>query len=157
MSSTEEATVYQGRVKWFNNKAGYGFITVIDSNDNTIPDDVFAHHSAICVNEEQYKYLVQGEYVQFTLSTMKNSDTHKYQAGSIKGMKGGKLLCETRNENRSAAPPRRNTEPRGNRKERPRGAGPREQDENGELKLDPGSDGKTRGRRDNSSNQSDKA
>lgn len=157
MSSTEEATVYQGRVKWFNNKAGYGFITVIDSNDNTIPDDVFAHHSAICVNEEQYKYLVQGEYVQFTLSTMKNSDTHKYQAGSIKGMKGGKLLCETRNENRSAAPPRRNTEPRGNRKERPRGAGPREQDENGEWKLDPGSDGKTRGHRDNSSNQSDKA
>ena len=72
-------------------------------------------------------------------------------------MKGGKLLCETRNENRSAAPPRRNTEPRGNRKERPRGAGPREQDENGEWKLDPGSDGKTRGRRDNSSNQSDKA
>ena len=157
MSSTEEATVYQGRVKWFNNKAGYGFITVMDSIDDSIPEDVFAHHSAICVSEEQYKYLVQGEYVQFTLSTMKNSDTHKYQAGSIKGMKGGKLLCETRNENRSAAPPRRNTEPRGNRKERPRGAGPREQDENGEWKLDPGSDGRTRGRRDNSSNQSDKA
>ena len=124
MSSTEEATVYQGRVKWFNNKAGYGFITVMDSIDDSMPEDVFAHHSAICVSEEQYKYLVQGEYVQFTLSTVDNSNSHKYQAGDIKGMKGGKLLCETRNENRSNAPPRRNTESRGNRRERPRGAGP---------------------------------
>jgi cold shock CspA family protein len=157
MNSTEEATVYQGRVKWFNNKAGYGFITVIDSDDNTIPEDVFAHHSAICVSDEQYKYLVQGEYVQFTLSTMKNSDNHKYQAGDIKGMKGGKLLCETRNENRSTAPPRRNTESRGNRKERPRGAGPREKDENGGWILDTGSSGGNRNRRDNSSKQSDKA
>jgi len=118
---------------------------------------VFAHHSAICVSDEQYKYLVQGEYVQFTLSTMKNSENHKYQAGDIKGMKGGKLLCETRNENRSTAPPRRNTESRGNRKERPRGAGPREQDENGGWILDQGSSGGNRNRHNNSSKQSDKA
>ena len=72
-------------------------------------------------------------------------------------MKGGKLLCETRNENRSNAPPRRNTESRGNRRERPRGAGPREQDENGEWKLQSGSDGRNRNRRDNSSKESDKA
>ena len=57
MSSTEEATVYQGRVKWFNNKAGYGFITVMDSIDDSMPEDVFAHHSAICVSEEQYSIL----------------------------------------------------------------------------------------------------
>ena len=154
MEDTERVTA---RVKWFNNKAGYGFITVMDSIDDSIPEDVFAHHSAICVSEEQYKYLVQGEYVQFTLSTVDNSNSHKYQAGDIKGMKGGKLLCETRNENRSNAPPRRNTESRGNRRERPRGAGPREQDENGEWKLHSGSDGRNRNRRDNSSKESDKA
>ena len=42
MSSTEEATVYQGRVKWFNNKAGYGFITVMDSIDDSIHDSIAA-------------------------------------------------------------------------------------------------------------------
>ena len=104
MSSTEEATVYQGRVKWFNNKAGYGFITVIDSNDNTIPDDVFAHHSAICVNEEQYKYLVQGEYVEFVLSTVESGKDYKYQSTNIRGVNGGNLLCETRNSVRQSRP-----------------------------------------------------
>ena len=145
-----------GRVKWFNKKSGYGFLTVCGDSDYK-DKDIFAHFSAVRGEDEQYKYLVQGEYVQFTLSTVDNSNSHKYQAGDIKGMKGGKLLCETRNENRSNAPPRRNTESRGNRRERPRGAGPREQDENGEWKLHSGSDGRNRNRRDNSSKESDKA
>ena len=34
-----------GRVKWFNNKAGYGFITI--SSDEQSGEDVFVHHSAI--------------------------------------------------------------------------------------------------------------
>ena len=154
-TQTETPTVEHGCVKWFNNRAGYGFITVTGGDHKD--EDIFIHHTQIDVSEEQYKYLVQGEYVQFTLSTVDNSNSHKYQAGDIKGMKGGKLLCETRNENRSNAPPRRNTESRGNRRERPRGAGPREQDENGEWKLHSGSDGRNRNRRDNSSKESDKA
>ena len=47
-----------GRVKWFNNKAGYGFITVSKGDYNG--EDVFVHHSAIEVAQEQYRYLVQG-------------------------------------------------------------------------------------------------
>ena len=104
MSSTEEATVYQGRVKWFNNKAGYGFITVMDSIDDSIPEDVFAHHSAICVSEEQYKYLVQGEYVEFVLSTVESGKDYKYQSTNIRGVNGGNLLCETRNSVRQSRP-----------------------------------------------------
>jgi cold shock CspA family protein len=90
MSSTSTSeTIYQGRVKWFNNKAGYGFITVIDgvSVGDKMGMDIFAHHSAICVSAEQYKYLVQGEYVEFTLSAVEASADYKYQATSIKGMK----------------------------------------------------------------------
>tara|TARA_R110002012_G_C11589632_1_gene606122 strand:+ start:839 stop:1297 length:459 start_codon:yes stop_codon:yes gene_type:complete len=104
MSGTETTeTVYQGRVKWFNNKAGYGFITVIDGVDvgDKVGMDIFAHHSAICVHEEQYKYLVQGEYIEFTLSSVESKQDYQWQASNIKGMKGGKLLCETRNENRT--------------------------------------------------------
>jgi cold shock CspA family protein len=53
--------VTSGRVKWFNNKAGYGFITVNDCETNE-ERDLFVHHSEIRVLQTQYKYLVQGEY-----------------------------------------------------------------------------------------------
>jgi CspA family cold shock protein len=87
-----------GRVKWFNNKAGYGFITVTDGLKSG--SDVFVHHSSIKVDSEQYKYLVQGEYVEFCLSeTM--TETHEFQAGEVSGIKGGKLMCETRRDLRS--------------------------------------------------------
>jgi|UniRef100_A0A6C0CZB4 cold shock CspA family protein len=128
------STLYTGRVKWFNNKAGYGFITVVStpqSSDVEKNTDVFTHHSSIQVNEEQYKYLVQGEYVQFSLTTVEDGD-HKYQAQTVSGIGGGQLLCETRNEVRSAAPPRRQSSrpPRSSsdRDSRPqyRGTGPRE-------------------------------
>ncbi len=82
-----------GRVKWFNNKAGYGFITVIDGP--TAGSDLFAHHSSITIATEQYKYLVQGEYVEFTLSTVASGD-HETQAADITGIRSGLLMCETR-------------------------------------------------------------
>jgi CspA family cold shock protein len=95
-SSSERFT---GRVKWFNNKAGYGFITVTDGPKSGT--DVFVHHSSIKVDSEQYKYLVQGEYVDFRLSETNTSD-HEFQAGEVCGIKGGKLMCETRHETRVA-------------------------------------------------------
>jgi CspA family cold shock protein len=95
-SSSERFT---GRVKWFNNKAGYGFITVTDGPKSG--SDVFVHHSSVKVDSEQYKYLVQGEYVDFVLSDTKTG-SHEYQAGDVCGIKGGKLMCETRRESRVA-------------------------------------------------------
>jgi CspA family cold shock protein len=82
-----------GRIKWFNNKAGYGFITVTDGSRSGT--DVFVHHSAINVENQQYKYLVQGEYVEFDLIKT-DSDKHEWQASRVSGIKGGKLMCETR-------------------------------------------------------------
>ena len=74
-----------GRVKWFNNKAGYGFITVTDGNRSG--SDVFVHHSAISVENQQYKYLVQGEYVEFS-EVNATSGPHQYQASNILGVNG---------------------------------------------------------------------
>jgi cold shock CspA family protein len=88
-----------GRVKWFNNKAGYGFITVTDGLRSGT--DVFVHHSSVNVSDQQYKYLVQGEYVQFTLSTV-STGSHQFQASSVSGINGGKLMCETRHEFKTA-------------------------------------------------------
>ena len=84
-----------GRVKWFNNKAGYGFITVTDGSRSGT--DVFVHHSSVNVENQQYKYLVQGEYVEFDLIKV-DTDKHEWQASRVSGVKGGKLMCETRHE-----------------------------------------------------------
>ena len=90
---------FMGRVKWFNNKVGYGFITVTTGPHTD--SDIFVHHSSVKVGTEQYKYLVQGEYVEFTLATT-TTDNHEFQAENVSGIKGGKLMCETRNEARLA-------------------------------------------------------
>ena len=97
VSSSSERFI--GRVKWFNNKAGYGFVTITDGVK--AGSDVFVHHSSIKVDSEQYKYLIQGEYVEFNLLETKN-EKHEFQAGEVCGIKGGKLMCETRRDLRSA-------------------------------------------------------
>jgi CspA family cold shock protein len=82
-----------GTVKWFNNNAGYGFITVCQGE--YVGKDIFVHYSSICVLNSQYKYLVQGEYVDFTLIKSDNHN-HQYQATNVRGVKGGPIMCETR-------------------------------------------------------------
>ena len=97
-ASTTPAT--SGRVKWFNNKAGYGFITVNDCETNE-ERDIFVHHSEIKVEQTQYKYLVQGEYVEFVIGAIARENNMDAHATSVRGINGGKLMCETRNEVRS--------------------------------------------------------
>lgn len=94
-SATASSPSILGRVKWFNNKAGYGFITVTDGPRSGT--DIFVHHSAISVMDQQYKYLVQGEYVEFSLVSTQGG-AHEFNAGNVGGIKGGKLMCETRLE-----------------------------------------------------------
>ena len=48
-----------GKVKWFNNEKGYGFIEYNDL------EDIFVHYSAIVKNG--YKTLNEGAYVNFNL------------------------------------------------------------------------------------------
>ena len=51
-----------GRVKWFNNKTGYGFITRIEGDEI----DVFVHHSAI--QAEGFKSLKEGQSVTMVVT-----------------------------------------------------------------------------------------
>ena len=130
--ATESSPIQTGGcVKWFNNRNGYGFVTV-SSGDHS-GEDIFAHHSNIQVSKEQYKYLVQGEYVEFDLEEADSGD-HKWTASNIRGINGGKLMCETRNETRtdrkehSDGAQTNDTRPRrgGGERQGRRGAGPRE-------------------------------
>jgi CspA family cold shock protein len=50
----------QGKVKWFNDAKGYGFIQRASGGD------VFVHHSAI--QASGFKSLREGEAVEFTVS-----------------------------------------------------------------------------------------
>lgn len=104
VSTTTESRL-TGRVKWFNNKTGFGFITALSDSDGVKEgSDVFVHHSSIKVAQEQYRYLVLGEYVQFELSKIADSSNkHEFQAANVSGIKGGKLICETRWESRLAS------------------------------------------------------
>ncbi|MEN8639752.1 cold shock domain-containing protein CspD [Pseudomonas sichuanensis] len=49
-----------GKVKWFNNAKGYGFI-----NEDGKTDDLFAHYSAIQM--DGYKTLKAGQTVSFDI------------------------------------------------------------------------------------------
>ena len=48
-----------GKVKWFNNIKGYGFI------DHTAGEDIFVHYSVI--KQDGYKSLSEGQEVNFDL------------------------------------------------------------------------------------------
>ncbi len=55
----KEDVPVRGKVKWFNNEKGFGFI---EYNNE---EDIFVHYSAIL--SEGYKTLVEGQYVEFDL------------------------------------------------------------------------------------------
>ena len=64
-----------GRVKWFNNEKGYGFIEFKEN------EDIFVHYSAIEI--DGYKTLSEGQLVEFKLV-----ETSKgYQAINVKLIK----------------------------------------------------------------------
>jgi len=115
-----------GQVKWFNTKTGYGFVTVLDEGDYK-STDIFAHYSNLRITHSQYKYLVQGEYVEFDM-VKPHEGKHEYHADNVCGIRGGNLMCEIRyaaekeREKRSGDSPDQHNDPdewQQNRRPRP--------------------------------------
>ena len=51
--------IKQGKIKWFNNEKGYGFI------EGSKDEDIFVHYSAI--KQDGYKSLSEGQIVEYEL------------------------------------------------------------------------------------------
>lgn len=79
---------YTGQCKWFNDKLGYGFVTICDGDDKG--KDIFVHHSGVKPLNSNYKTLRKGEYIQFNVIDGMNG----LQAVDVRGIGGGPLMCD---------------------------------------------------------------
>jgi cold shock CspA family protein len=85
-----------GIVKWFDSRGGFGFITILKGEENE-GKDIFVHYSTLTTTNSQYKYLVLGEYVEFTIAKAEN-EKYEFFAQNVTGIRGGNLMCESRFE-----------------------------------------------------------
>jgi len=106
----DEERSYRGRVKWFQPRKGFGFITLQTGENGTdgtpVTTDIFVYHKGIKVQVEQYRFLMEGEYVQFNLAKSDNP-SQVCQAINVRGVDGGMLMCETQNERNRVSQQRR--------------------------------------------------
>lgn len=82
---------FSGKVKWFNSKLGYGFITHVLDNKEV---DVFVHWSNLLLNDKEFHTLYKGETVDFELEECvcnSNKDVG-IQACKVSGPNNGQLL-----------------------------------------------------------------
>ena len=94
-NTSSDSELHQGVCKWFNNKRGYGFITVV-SSDDTQGEDIFVHQSNIKPVNSTYRTLSQGEYIQFNMGECNQGK----QAVNVKGINNGPLMCDNFVSNR---------------------------------------------------------
>lgn len=79
---------YLGQCKWFNDRLGYGFLTVQKGEKKGT--DIFVHHSGIKPLNSNYKTLHKAEYVNFNITNGENG----LQAVDVTGVDGGALMCD---------------------------------------------------------------
>ncbi len=97
-----EGDRFNGVVKWFNDRRGYGFITVVSPGKH-LNLDIFVHQTHIRPCKSQYRTLVRGEYVSFFMGDADTAfdedgeeiiSNHTHQAIYVTGIEGRELLCD---------------------------------------------------------------
>ena len=95
MDSTK---TFDGQVKWFDFKKGFGFIQKTVHNNETKKDeqvDIFVHFTHI-KNENEFKMLYPGEHVVFEETDCPGKGT---QAMNVRAPFDGKLMHDFKNAN----------------------------------------------------------
>lgn len=98
--------VHTGQVKWFNDRLGYGFITIcgLETAEKTdkkelfmqVGRDVFVHHSGVRPVSSNFHSLQKGEYTSFNMTQGVNGP----QAIDVTGIGGGTLMCDVTPQHR---------------------------------------------------------
>ncbi|VVN07643.1 hypothetical protein PS664_03634 [Pseudomonas fluorescens] len=83
-----------GKVKWFNNAKGFGFI-----NEDGKTEDLFAHYSAIIM--DGYKTLKAGQLVEFEI-VQGPKGLHAIAICAVRAGAPGKTHTETHEEKHNA-------------------------------------------------------
>ena len=99
-----------GRVKWFRNNLGYGFVTIVSQGVPETGRDVFVHQSNVNPLVSTYRTLIKDEYISLDLSEEENS-----QALNVRGVGGGPLRCDAPRPPQRRRPRTSNNRRQGNR------------------------------------------
>lgn len=85
-----------GRVKFFNSRRGFGFITGDVFDPVAAQRDYFFHFASVEPQSDNYKvFLRTNEYVEFELKETDNTDSSKrFVATAITGLNNGPLLMD---------------------------------------------------------------
>jgi len=85
---------FLGRVKFFNQDTGVGFLQLLDTNTGLVVEDVFAHKSEIQAQVPPHlRKLITGEIVSFELH-LPQPGKDRNQAKDIRGFLNGPLICD---------------------------------------------------------------
>lgn len=83
-----------GSVTWFDSKKGYGFVKVLTPELDNTGNDIFLHFSNISVNDNEFKVVYPGEYVEFEITS---GGDGRPSCLNLTGLYGGDLLTQNTN------------------------------------------------------------
>ena len=85
-----------GRVLWFDQKKGFGYINVINPESEHNGKDIFVHFSSV-KSESSFKKLYPGEYVSFEVVFDNEApEGKKYTSKDVSGLYGNPLLVDNK-------------------------------------------------------------
>ena len=79
--------VHWGRVKWYDAKKQFGFISGLDGSE-----DLFVHFTELSSRKGHPAVLYTGEYVEYRVLDA-NDQSQQAKAINVTGIGGGPLLC----------------------------------------------------------------
>ena len=82
-----------GCVNWFDNKKGYGFVTIVSPESENKGKDIFLHFSNLNITDT-YKRVYPGEYIEFNVES---GEDGRLSCVDVTGICGGPLLIENNN------------------------------------------------------------
>ena len=82
-----------GKVIWFDQKKGFGFVRIINPESEFLNNEIFVHYSTIN-SESNFKKLYPGENVSLDIEKNEGDESKKFIGKNVTGLFGSKLLVD---------------------------------------------------------------